>query len=131
MKLLTLFILLLICLPVFGPNNNLVFLRAEEPVNIYDRLINAIVMVESENGQHLYNDVENAVGYFQIRPIRVLDYNQRTGSDYKLEDFYSYELSREMFLYYTKGRSFERVAKSWNGSGPMTVEYWKLIKAIL
>jgi hypothetical protein len=100
---------------------------ASEGVNRYEPLIRAVVMVESHNGKYLYNPDEGAVGWFQIRQIRVDHYNQLTGNSYQLDDFYDYELSRKMFLYYTKGRSYESVAKSWNGSGPMTKEYWKKI----
>ena len=98
-----------------------------EGVNKYEALIKAVVMVESNNGKYLYNPKENAVGYFQIRQVRVDDYNKRTGLKHSLNDFYDYELSRKMFLYYTKGRSYETVAKSWNGSGEMTKAYWKKI----
>jgi len=97
-------------------------------INAYDRLIEAIVHVETDHGKVLYNPKENAVGYFQIRQIRVDDYNWRTKSNYKLSDFYDYDLSRKMFLYYTKDRSFEKIARSWNGSGPMTKIYWSKVK---
>lgn len=128
MKSILLILLFFASLPLYAPVNHTVFIASREPVNYYEPLIRAVVYVESENGQHLYNEVENAVGYFQIRPIRVLDYNQRTGSNYKHEDFYDYELSRKMFLYYTKGRSFESVARRWNGSGKKTIQYWNEVK---
>ena len=34
-------------------------------------------------------------------------------------------------MYYTQGRSYEKVAKSWNGSGPKTIDYWKKVKSKL
>ena len=108
----------------------LIIVEAER-INYYDPLIKALTYVEVRDGHDLHNEKENAVGWFQIRQIRVDDYNKRLGTNFVLTDFYDYELSREMFLYYTKGRSYEKVARSWNGAGPKTLEYWKLIKAKL
>lgn len=106
-------------------------------INYYDPLIKAINWVEVKDGMDLYNEKENAVGYFQIRPVRVNDYNKRTSSSYTLHDFYDYELSRKMFLYYTydyknqRFKTYEKAARDWNGSGKMTIEYWKKVKAKL
>jgi len=94
-------------------------------------LIRAIVQVESSSGQNLYNKKENAVGWFQIRQVRVDYYNALRGTHYKLEDFYDYELSKEMFIYFARGKSFEQAAKDWNGSGKMTEKYWQKVKEIL
>ena len=97
-------------------------------INYYDPLIKAITWVESKHGLYLYNPEEEATGWFQIRPIRLQDYNTRTGKMYTMNDMYNYDISKEIFLYYTKGRSYEKVAKSWNGSGPKTKIYWNKIK---
>jgi hypothetical protein len=94
---------------------------------IYYPLIKAIVYVESRGDTFAYNPEEGATGAFQVRQIRVDDYNKRTGSNYSLEDFYDYDLSRDMFLYYAEGKSFERAAKSWNGSGKLTIIYWNKV----
>ena len=99
-----------------------------EAVNKYDKLIKAIVKVESNNGKYTYNHSEGAVGHFQIRKVRIDDYNAKTGSNHALNDCFDYELSRKIFLYYTQDRSFELVAKSWNGSGPLTKVYWNKVK---
>ena len=114
-----------------APPNNSVVIFESEGVNYYEPLIKAVVMVESNNGKYLYNPKENAVGWFQIRQIRVDHYNQLTGSNYALIDFYDYDLSRKIFLYYCQGRPFESVAKSWNGSGPMVKDYWYKVKKLL
>jgi len=98
----------------------------------YDLLIEAITFVESSHGVNVYNASEQAVGWFQIRQIRVDDYNRRTGSSYKLNDFYDYELSREMFIYYAKMyNSWEEIARRWNGSGAMTTIYWNKVNNYL
>jgi hypothetical protein len=108
-------------------------LAVSEPVviNYYDPLIRAINTVEVGDGSILYNPIEQAVGYFQIRPVRVEDYNKLKGTSYVLEDFYDYDLSREMFLYYARGKTYEKAAKDWNGSGSMTIEYWNKVRALL
>ena len=107
----------------------LVFISPE--INYYAPLIKAITWVETKDGLFLYNPEEQATGYFQIRPIRLQDYNSRTGKMYTMNDLYDYNISKEIFLYYTQGRSYERVAKSWNGSGPKTIDYWEKVKAVL
>lgn len=109
------------------PANTLMVFRSEG-VNKYEPLIKAVVIVESNNGKYLYNAKERAVGWFQIRQVRVDDYNRRTGLKHALNDFYDYDLSRKMFLYYASGKNFEQAAKSWNGSGSMTKAYWKRVK---
>ena len=107
-----------------APPSTSVVIFASEGICPYEPLIRAVIMVESNNGKYLFNPDENAVGYFQVREVRVKDYNKRMGTDYVLSDFYDYELSRRMFLHYCQGRSFESVAKSWNGSGPKVQDYW-------
>lgn len=99
-----------------------------EGINIYEPLIKAIVSVESSNGKYLYNEKERAIGWFQIRECRIEDFNRRTGKNYSHIEMYDYDKSREVFLYYCQGRSYEKVAKSWNGSGKKTVVYWSKVK---
>jgi hypothetical protein len=111
-----------------APEAKRLFIASASEINTYDPLIKAIICIETDHGRDFYNEKENAVGHFQIRQIRVDDYNQRTKSHYKLSDFYDYKLARKMFLYYAKGKSFEKAAKNWNGSGPMTEIYWKKVK---
>jgi hypothetical protein len=63
-----------------------------------------------------------------------LDYNQRTGSKYILEDCYDIEISKKIFMYYARKnryQDYELIARSWNGSGLLTMDYWERIKAYL
>lgn len=104
------------------------------PVNPYKKLIWAIGMAETKCDTLAYNATEKAVGYFQIRPIRVEDYNKRTGSNYKSEDMYDYETAEKVFLYYAAKigpYNFEKIARSWNGSGIKTYYYWNKVKRYL
>jgi len=113
---------------------NVIYILSASPINGYDRLILALVQVESAGDTLAYNLLEEATGAFQIRPIRLLDYYQRTGINYILEDCYNYEISKEVFLYYarqTGHRDYETIARNWNGSGEMTLDYWKKVKANL
>lgn len=107
---------------------------SSEPIEPYRKLIHAIGRVETMHDTLSYNPVEQAVGYFQIRPIRLRDYNNRTGSKYKLKDMYDYKISEKIFLYYADQigpYNFEKIAKNWNGSGPRTYYYWKRVKNYL
>ncbi len=118
-----------------APDVKIITLFKTYPVNIYGRLIKAIVCVESEGDTLAYNILEDAYGAFQIRPIRLLDFNQRTGKNYSLNDCYRFEISKEIFLYYaTKtptSDNFELISRNWNGSGTMTLDYWRKVKAFL
>jgi hypothetical protein len=105
-----------------------------KPADPFRKLIHAIGRVETKFDTLAYNPVEKAVGYFQIRPIRLQDYNERTGSRYRLRDMYDYETSEKVFLYYATEigpYNFERIAKNWNGSGKKTIQYWKNVRKYL
>lgn len=117
-----------------APGLNVIYIVASEPVDPFEVLVNAIVQVESLGDPLAYNPVEEAVGAFQIRPIRVMDYNQRTGKNIKIENCYSYDVSKEIFLYYARLTGYphyETIARNWNGSGVLTTEYWRRVKKYL
>lgn len=103
-------------------------------VRPYAPLMSAIGMYETMGNPLAFNELENAAGIFQIRQVRVDDYNQRTGSNYTLLDMFDYEVSAKVFLYFADLAGpyhFERIAKAWNGSGPRTEFYWEKIKTLL
>jgi len=123
--------LLLSALTAFAPTNGALVILTTAPEEPFKKLIYAIGMVETKFDTLSYNPVEEAAGYFQIRPIRVLDYNQRTGSRYSLNDMFDYNISEKVFLYYASQigpYNFERIAKNWNGSGKITIEYWDQVR---
>jgi len=128
-----LFILLLSCNGVYNSTNDVIYIARTEPIRPYKQLIYGIGMVEGELDTLAYNRLEQATGYFQIRPIRLNDYNKRTGKHYKMKDLYDYNISEEIFLYYATciGFDLETIAKNWNGSGPKTITYWKKVKQYL
>jgi hypothetical protein len=117
-----------------APDNKVAYILISEPVDAYERLIKAVVMVESFGDTMSYNLTEQAFGAFQIRPIRLRDYNLRTGSKYKSEDCFNYKISKEIFLYYARQTSYlqyETIARNWNGSGATTLDYWDKVKSHL
>lgn len=126
--------LLLVSLKVLAPTREVIFILAEKPVEPYKSLIHAIGMVETKLDTLAYNDIEQAVGFFQIRPIRLEDYNKRTGNNYKMKDLYNYDISEKIFLYYATQigpYDFEKISRNWNGSGRKTWFYWNRVKKYL
>lgn len=124
----------LIFFPAFAPDMKVAYICSAMPVDAYDRLVKAIVQVESAGDTLAYNLLEEAVGAFQIRPIRLFDYYRRTGINYKLKDCHNFEISKEIFLYYarlTGYPDYETIARNWNGSGNATLDYWKKVKSNL
>jgi hypothetical protein len=104
------------------------------PVEPYKKLVYAIGFVETMNDTMAYNPFEQAAGIFQIRPIRLKEYNNQTGMKYRMEDLFKYEISEKIFLYFADQvgpYNFEQIARRWNGSGHMTTFYWNRIKQFL
>lgn len=119
---------------VFAPDINTFTVNKEPAIQPYSKLLYATAMVETMGNTLAYNEFENAVGIFQIRQVRIDDYNRRTGNNYALTEMYDPELSKKVFLYFAslcRPHELERIAKGWNGSGPMTEFYWKRIKEYL
>lgn len=117
-----------------SPDLNSLVLFVPDAVNPYKQLIYAVGFVETMNNTMAYNPLEEATGIFQIRPIRLKDYNIRTGSNYKMEDLYDYKISEKIFLYFADQvgpYDLEQIARRWNGSGHMTTYYWNRIKEYL
>jgi hypothetical protein len=125
------FFLLLTCRAA-APSINVASILVFEPIYPYNRLIKAVVQVESNGDTLACNMIEEAIGAFQIRSIRLLDYNQRTGNKYKMTDCYNFQISKEIFLFYAiRFPDDESIARNWNGSGANTVIYWEKVKSYL
>lgn len=133
-KIVTLVFLILITFKVFAPVSESLTLIRTSPVEPFLNLIHAIGMVETQYDTLAYNPLEEAVGYFQIRPIRLMDYNIRTGSTYTMNDLFNYKISEKIFIYYASELgpyNFEKIARAWNGSGNSTIQYWEQVKRFL
>ena len=123
--------LLLFSVKVSAPNWESLTIIEFPPVEPYGRLEFAIGMIETKGDTLAYNPLEEAIGIFQIRPIRLIDYNGRTGSKYTRHDLYSFEISEKIFLYYANMAGpykLEKIARNWNGSGKRTSFYWDRVK---
>jgi len=118
-----------------APDRKDILIIQLEPVNYYTPLISAVVTTESDNLQTAYNEKEIAVSYFQIRPVRLRDFNKKTGKRYVMADMYIYDRAKEVFMYYCNNRSYEQVARGWAGGDYATKEatdkYWKKVNAKL
>lgn len=107
----------------------LLLLAASAHARSWDRLMDAIIQVESNGNQRAVSG--DQVGCMQIRPIMVHDINrilQKRGSAkrYTLRDRYSVAKSREMFVlyqsHYNPKGSTERAIRLWNGGCKYTVK---------
>lgn len=131
-----LFVLFLLfsSLPSIAPDRNYLIIFYPVTITPFEPLMYAIGMVETMGNTLAYNEFENAVGIFQIRQIKLDEYNRQTRGNYKLEDMFDLEISRKVFLHFASQigpYNFEKIAKAWNGSGPMTDFYWRRIKSYL
>jgi hypothetical protein len=59
------------------------------------------------------------IGPLQITPIRLADYNKRTGNNYSHSDCFKWQVSREIFLYYANQigiskDNWEQISRRWN-----------------
>ena len=110
--------------------------KTEEPI-IEDKLIAAIIQVESGGDTLAYNLAEDAVGCLQIRPIMVREVNRLVGKDsFTLKDRWSKVKSIQMFNIlrsHLKGASDEQIARVWNGGynghkKQSTIKYWNKVR---
>ena len=113
------------------------FVLQPDALNRYTRVLKAILDIESGGDTFAYNPAESAYGALQIRPIRVRDYNMRTGKNYTTEDMFDLKKATEVFVYYAERlESEEEMARQWNG-GPRgmqkhsTEDYWNQVKTLL
>ncbi len=114
----------------------------------WDRLVDAVIYVESRGNDSAVGDGGKAVGCLQIHPIAVREVNRilvkyNLTANYTLNDRYSKEKSIEMFNiiseeyycceFYDFIEYAEIVARRWNG-GPRgdkkesTIRYWNKVK---
>jgi hypothetical protein len=133
-KLLLIVSFLLAGLRVVAPEVNSLIILESHGIHPFSDLMYATAMVETMGNTLAYNEFENAVGIYQIRQVRIDEYNRRTRSNYALADMFDPELSAKVYLYFASlagPYNLERIARAWNGSGPMTELYWKRIKEYL
>jgi hypothetical protein len=128
------FILLSFSVRASAPDWKALTVYSFPPEEPYKKLITAIGMIETKCDTFAFNPIEDATGFFQIRPIRLLDYNKRTGETLSRQDLFNYEISERIFLYYAHQigpYKFDQIARNWNGSGQRTFAYWESVKKLL
>ena len=88
----------------------------------WDPVMDAIIQVESDGNPRAVSG--NSVGVMQITPVLVKECNdilkkQKSNKRYTLDDRYSVEKSKEMFLliqkYFNPENNVEKAIRSWNG----------------
>ena len=106
-----------------------------------ERIINALIQIESGGNDDAYCVEEDAVGALQIRRTMVRDVNrilrrQKSNQQYTYEDRWNRQKSIEMFNIYRNYYNLitpEEIARCWNG-GPKglyksaTIAYWNKVK---
>jgi len=141
-------ILLAFCVPIVAskypmpkPNHtvNLPSIKVESITE--DKLIKALINVESANNDNAYRSGEDAAGCLQIRRTMVRDVNrilrrQKSNQQYTYEDRWDRQKSIEMFNIYCNHYNLitpEEKSRCWNG-GPRglqklsTKRYWEKVK---
>lgn len=108
----------------------------------WEPVMNAIIQVESEGDEKAKSG--NQVGAMQIKPILVRECNRilelrNSKKRFTLNDRYSVEKSKEMFLvyqsFYNTGNDVEYAIRSWNGgnnySHKATQRYYEKVTKLL
>lgn len=104
-----------------------------------DKLVEAIIWVESRGDTLAYNKSEEALGCLQIRPIMLREVNRLLAKNdiqkvYTLKDRTSRSKSIQMFNVirgHINNPTNERIARTWNGGynyGESTLKYWNKVK---
>ncbi len=106
----------------------------------WNPVMDAIIQVESEGNPRAVSGY--SVGVMQITPVLVKECNnilqkQKSNKRYTLDDRYSVEKSKEMFLliqkYFNPENNVEKAIRSWNGgmkySVKATNKYYKKVLA--
>ena len=95
----------------------------------WNPVMDAIIQVESEGNPKAVSG--NSVGAMQITPVLVKECNdilkkQKSNKRYTLDDRYSVEKSKEMFLliqkYFNPENNVEKAIRSWNGGMKYSVK---------
>ena len=118
--------------------------NAQKKSESYDwnKVINAIAMVESKGNPKAFNPNGNCAGLLQITPGLVKQCNiwlkaKKSKKRYTLADRYNVKKSKEMFVMvqknYNKSNNVEKAIRVWNGGPGYTLKgtneyYMKVMK---
>ena len=99
------------------------FGQTEKEVKKWERVMSAIIQVESKGNQKAHNPKGDCAGILQITPILVKECNnilkeKKSKQRYTLKDRYNAEKSKEMFIllqeHFNPEQNIEKVIKQWN-----------------
>ena len=97
--------------------------QTEKQIESWNRVINAIIKVESGGNPKAHNKVGDCCGILQITPILVKECNnilknKKSNKRYTLQDRYDVRKSKEMFViiqeHYNPEHNVEKAIKCWN-----------------
>lgn len=100
--------------------------QEKENVFSWERVMNAIIQVESKGNPKAYNKVGDCVGVLQITPLLVKECNkilkeQKKLKRFTLKDRWNEEKSKEMFViiqeHLNPEHNIEKAIKCWNCGG--------------
>ena len=107
--------------------------QTEKKVKKLERVMNAIIAVESKGNPNAHNKNGDCAGILQITPILVKECNQilknrKFNKRYTLRDRYNVKKSKEMFIllqeHFNPGLNVEKAIKCWNCG--FYTKQWKL-----
>ena len=135
MRTITIILLLFLSLRAFAPSAKSLWIERIEPIRPYERMLKAIAKIESQNGNknYLFDPSDSSCGDFHIRPIRLRDYNQRTGNRFKMADVYNYDIAKRIVLYYISQcdyRDVKAMSIAHNGVSKRNLYYQKIQKTL-
>lgn len=99
------------------------FSQEEKEVFNWERVINAIIQVESKGNPKAFNPSGNCTGVLQITPVCVKECNQilqkqKSKKRYTLQDRFNAEKSKEIFIiiqkYHNPEHNIEKAIRCWN-----------------
>lgn len=99
------------------------FGQTEKEVKKWERVMNAIIAVESKGDPKAHNPVGDCAGILQITPILVKECNnllkeKKSTKRYTLGDRYNAKKSKEMFIFlqehFNPELNVEKTIKQWN-----------------
>ena len=135
MKKMNILILFLgLTLRLYGPEQRELYIPEPIKIEPYERAWQAVCWVETRLNPCSIGDMhlkEWSYGISQIRRERLEDYNKRTASHYIIDDLYSPEISKKIFMYYASQYGPYRIddmIRAWNGSGKATYIYLNKVK---
>jgi hypothetical protein len=133
-KLLIITILSFVCINLPSTGFTAIYVLRAESINPYEQIWRAVCMVESSNNPNAFCiDINGkpSVGIAQVQESRLNDYNRRSGDSLTMDDMYSPDKAKKVFMYFCKDLNMKRICQKWNGGGPLTEIYYEKLTKIL